>query len=149
MIDSNYLIVHNNDKVASNVCSPHSIHKLYQLGACRHVRPWQAGFTLRLDAIIWLAVSRFAWMTTQIDQSIFDFGERAAQCITRFWVSPQHSVNDGVRQGWCYVEKPIAVQWFWLENIEATGVVQAEDELTVGQLVNAHQLDVDHGSEHA
>ena len=64
-------------------------------------------------------------------------------------IASQHTIDNRIGQRRSNVENPVAIERLGIEHVEATGVVEAEDELAVGQLIDAKHLDLDHGPQHA
>src|SRR5690606_4660413 len=76
-------------------------------------------------------------------QAEFDLGERTPGGWTRVVASPQQPVDDGEEERGVDVEDELPLERLGIDEVEAGGILEAEDELAVGKLVDAGELDLD------
>ena len=76
-------------------------------------------------------------------QAQLDFGQRTAGQGTALAAAAQQAVDDRIEDRGVDVEDQVAFQRLGLQEVEAGGVLQAEDELAVGELIDAGELDLD------
>ena len=77
------------------------------------------------------------------DQPQLDFGQRPPGQRSALAAAAQHAVDDRIEDRGIDVEDEVAFQRLRLQEVEAGGVLQAEDELAVGELVDAGELHFD------
>ena len=80
-------------------------------------------------------------------QAELNFRQRPAGDGARLLAPPQQPVDDRIEDGRVDVENEVAFQRLRPQEVEAGGILQAENELTVGELVHARQLDLDDAAE--
>ena len=77
------------------------------------------------------------------DQPQFDFRQRPTRQRSALPAPTQQPVDDRVENRRVDVEDQVAFQRLGLHQIETGGILQAEDELAVRELIDAGQLDFD------
>ena len=77
------------------------------------------------------------------DEPQFDFRQRPPGQRPALAAAAQQAVDDRIEDRRVDVEDQVAFQRLGLQQIEASGILQAEDELAVGELIDAGELHFD------